>query len=114
MATMKKAYLLIRNDVDFDEDKEIPNYIGVFFTKKALNEAKLKDMFKTLNECSHVFDDEKEKVTAAFTGKNKYGYTTRFDKYDVSEDEIRDDNQNHIAPNFAWVIEEVKVELPAK
>ena len=113
MAKTKTATLLIRTDIDFDNDEATPHYVGVFFSAKSVKEAKVKDMVKTLKEDTDITKEETKDVIAACTGKNKYGYTTAIDKFFVSEDEIEDNDETHISPAHSWKTEKVKVEIPA-
>lgn len=106
MATKKKtAYLLTRNEVDFDNDEETPRRVGVYETKEEAIKAKTRNVLKCLKDEGVTLNKEtKQQVIDAFTGK-----TNRFTigGFFVTEDEVYDNDDTHISPAYSWEIEKV-------
>lgn len=108
MSTKKKtAYLLTRNEVDFDNDEETPRRVGVYDTKEEAIKGKTRNVLKCLKDEGVTLNKEtKQKVIEAFTGKTN-GFT--IDGYFVTEDELYDNDDTHIAPLYSWELETVRV-----
>ena len=105
--TKKPAYLLTRNEVDFDNDEETPRRVGVYETKDEANKAKTRNVLKCLKDEGVTLNKEtKQQVIAAFTGKTN-GFT--IDGYFVTEDEVYDIDDTHISPAYSWELETVKL-----
>ena len=98
--TKKPAYLLTRNEVDFDNDEETPRRAGVYETKDEANKAKTRNVLKCLKDEGVTLNKEtKQQVIDAFTGETD-GFT--IDGYCVTEDEVYDIDDTHISPSYSW------------
>ena len=105
--TKKPAYLLTRNEVDFDNDEETPRRVGVYETKDEANKAKTRNVLKCLKDEGVTLNKEtKQQVIDASTGKTN-GFT--IDGYFVTEDEVYDSDDTHIAPAYSWELETVNL-----
>ena len=106
MATSNKyAYLLVRNEVEFDRDDETHRRLGVYDTKEDANKAKTMDVLNCLEADGVPLKKETtQEIIKAFTGKSS-GFTVG--GFCVTEDEVYDNDNAHIAPAYSWEIEKV-------